>query len=1310
MRAQGELEFPATQRFTLQRRLGEGRAGVVFQAIDEENHASVALKVLRRAPPEVLVRVEARFQALWDLRHANLVVLQDFFRPGDERAYFTMELVEGIDVLKYVGGATLAAPRPGAPVAQERTNTAPLLSGGAKRFDEIRVSAAMLGLAKALSALHAKGLMHGELRPGNVRVTPQGRVVLLEAVAAEIGAVLPGPTGSLAPEQARAPSAGSPPRPIGSPADWYAMGSILYEALTGMPPFHGAPSEVLLAKLHKRPQPPVEIAPGIPENLNELCVALLEMQPEARPTDADVMAWLAGRRPRPRAPDPGPAPAPLPARPAVGGAVLGGAAAIQPLAPAAAPAQPPQASPRPPTSPAMPARPAAPAAQVAPHAPAPAPPQPTARSFAGVPGQPPFVGRRAELEALRDALAHIHQGISAVVVSGESGIGKSALVGRFLLEAEKAGALCFSARCYTRLCLPHNAFAGIAGALAAFLLRRGSPLVEQVLPQRVAALAVAFPELLSVPQIQAVVEQHPALGDPPELRHQAVGALLELLARLSQQQPVVLAMDDLHAADPDSLDLLARLLKSQEPGSRILVVGTRRVQPDEPNDPFLAAIGLDESKEVPLGPLPHEEALDLVRRMPLLPGMGPSTTPEGVVRIGQGVPLCLVELLRQPTATGAGRPTPDSLGAAIAAHLAGLDPSSRRLVEVVALAEGPIPLAAAARACAEAPESLEPAEAYPPLVARLRTEGLLEGGEQFVDVAHEQVREAVLARLPEADGPERHRRLASALMEERERGARPGLIGFHLQRAGNEDTAAEALREAADTAASRLAFDLAADLYRRGLKLTGEPLTRRLLQLGMATVLSGAGRIADVADALLAAADGAGPFERLHLRIAAAEHLLSAGQTARALALFADVSPESAPLLKAKASAARRALLAQRLRGGFGWKARRPDEVPLEEALEPEGTRAVGSALWLMDPVRGAALIARAGRKAARLGEPTQVALGMALEACGAAMLGNRRKSRALAEEAPVAAGHAVKDPLLRALLDGYEGIALYYAGNFRAAAEKLALPEEHKDVVALTAWRLGTFRVMRLWALRDAGLHGELIQLVEVWSREAARRKDAFTTAAIGRVGVTAWMARDDPGAALRKLESAKWTAPWPGYLPLEWAETLARANLALYQREGGQLRARFHKPLAAVPGWLLRGSQLARCRTWFLRGRLALMDGSMGGDARTAVAEAAQMARSLEGERVGYASAWALFLRAGVAYQKMDFNRSALRLREAISAADSAGMAHYAVAGRRRLGELIGGEEGASLVRQANEALGRQGVKNPKKLSDALVPGLRT
>src|SRR5207247_7796005 len=61
-----------------------------------------------------------------------------------------------------------------------------------------------------------------------------------------------------------------------------------------------------------------------------------------------------------------------------------------------------------------------------------------------------------------------------------------------------------------------------------------------------------------------------------------------------------------------------------------------------------------------------------------------------------------------------------------------------------------------------------------------------------------------------------------------------------------------------------------------------------------------------------------------------------------------------------------------------------------------------------------------------------------------------------------------------------------------------------------------------------------------------------------------------------------------------LTWTEVLARANVALYAREGGQLRARFHKALQVVPRWFLSAIQIYRCRTWFLRGRLALMDRS--------------------------------------------------------------------------------------------------------------------
>lgn len=1184
MRATGEPDFPASERFTLLRRLGEGRAGAVFEAQDEETSAVVALKVLRPVDPAAAQRVEVLFRRMADVRHPNLVALHGYFR-GPERAAFSMELVEGVDVLQYVWGG--------------------------RRFDPIRLDAAMLGLAKGLTALHAAGTAHGELKPSDVRVTPQGRVILLESITAEAGAAAPA-------------------------ADWYSVGYLLHEALTGRPP---------IQKQGRPPAPPREIAPGVPEHLDELCQALLDPSPERRPSDAEVMAWLSGRRPRPRPPEP--------------------------------PARAPRAPPAPPTAP---------------------------RAFAGGPGQPPFVGRGAELEALRELLGRLGSGPPATaLISGESGIGKTALLGRFLLDAEKQGALCFSGRCYARLAIPYNALAGPVAQLSAYLRRRGSPFVEQVLPREAGALARAFPELLQVPQLAAPVDGSPPPADPAEARQVAFAALAELLARLAQQQPVVLAVDDLHAADEDSLDLLAAVLRPRGAPTPLLLIGARRPPRGEPFQPQL---------DLPLGPLGPEESLDLVRRMPLLPGMGPPTTPEGVARIGRGVPLLLVELLRQP----AGVPAPASpvrVEETVDARIAGLDANARRLLELVALAGDPIPPAAAARAAAEAPDSIESPEGYGPVLARLREMGLVESTDQHVDVAHEKVREVASARVKEADLPQHHRLLARALSAERERGARAGLIGHHLGRAGSGDLAAEALREAADGAARRYAFKLASALYRQGLKLTRQAQPRRLLHLGLAASLSGTGHPAEAAEALVFAAEGAAPPERARLRLAAAEHLLAGGQVAAALTLYEELAPQAAGLLRARPATARRALALERVAlrvAGHRRRERPPAQTPAEAVLVVEAARTVAASVWPMDATVGAALATRALRMALKLGDGPQAALALMQEAVLAGQAGNRRRVRALAEEAVRAAGPAAGEPRVGGFLAGLEGIAAYHLGAFGQAAEKLAETERHRDLLALSTWHLGTFRLYRLWALRDAGRYAELVERLERWLEDASGRKDAFSRAALLRGGVSAWMVRDDPQGALRGLEETRWPSPWGGQGALDWPELWARGNLALYAREGGALRARFKQPVQAAPRWHLARNQIARCRTWFLRGRFALMDASMSAEVRAAVAEAAQMARALEGESTAYAATWALLLRAGVAYQKMDFERSALRLREAVSRAEAAGLRQYALAGRRRLGELLGGEEGAALVRQANETLSQLGVRNPKRLCDALAPGLRT
>src|SRR5579883_1378653 len=92
---------PKLTRFEVVRRLGEGGMGVVFEAVDRESSARVALKTLRTFDAETLLRLKEEFRALQDIRHPNLVSLGEMMREGDEW-FFTMELVDGVGLLEYV--------------------------------------------------------------------------------------------------------------------------------------------------------------------------------------------------------------------------------------------------------------------------------------------------------------------------------------------------------------------------------------------------------------------------------------------------------------------------------------------------------------------------------------------------------------------------------------------------------------------------------------------------------------------------------------------------------------------------------------------------------------------------------------------------------------------------------------------------------------------------------------------------------------------------------------------------------------------------------------------------------------------------------------------------------------------------------------------------------------------------------------------------------------------------------------------------------------------------------------------------------
>jgi hypothetical protein len=257
-------------RFELLRPVGSGAVGHVYEAYDRRGGQRVAVKMLKQLTPETLLNLKREFRGIQDLHHRNLVRFGELFEEQG-RWFFSMEFVDGGSFLDHARGAA--------------NDNGPLA--------EARLRDAFAQLVSGMTALHSAGKVHRDVKPSNILVDRGGRVVLLDFgialdVARQQGTNNTGLVGTvayMAPEQVV-------DEPIGPAADFYALGVILYEALTGQLPFRGAPLEILDAKLGQRPAPPRELAPQLPEDLDALCCALLEVEPHRRPNAAQILARL----------------------------------------------------------------------------------------------------------------------------------------------------------------------------------------------------------------------------------------------------------------------------------------------------------------------------------------------------------------------------------------------------------------------------------------------------------------------------------------------------------------------------------------------------------------------------------------------------------------------------------------------------------------------------------------------------------------------------------------------------------------------------------------------------------------------------------------------------------------------------------------------------------------------------------------------------------------------------------------------------------------------------------------------------------
>jgi tetratricopeptide (TPR) repeat protein len=294
-----------TERYQLLRVVGKGGMGVVYEAIDHERHQRVALKTLLNFSADALYRFKNEFRTLADVRHPNLVRLHEFVMTDIDHVFFTMELVRGTDFRTYVQRSeqrdviirsssppTRPSPYPASADAPDPIVLRPVLGPSPANMGRLR--SALLGLAEGIHALHQANKLHRDVKPSNVLITPEGRVVLLDfGVATELsefaeeerGTELVGTARYMAPEQAMDGA-------LSEASDWYSVGVMLYEALVGRPPFVGSAVQVLQAKNITEALPPSASVSGVPDDLEALCRALLKSDPALRPGGDEILRRL----------------------------------------------------------------------------------------------------------------------------------------------------------------------------------------------------------------------------------------------------------------------------------------------------------------------------------------------------------------------------------------------------------------------------------------------------------------------------------------------------------------------------------------------------------------------------------------------------------------------------------------------------------------------------------------------------------------------------------------------------------------------------------------------------------------------------------------------------------------------------------------------------------------------------------------------------------------------------------------------------------------------------------------------------------
>jgi hypothetical protein len=1195
-------------RFEIGRSLGAGGMGEVNEAFDRVRNTQVALKTLAEVNPDKLLALKQEFRSVVHVSHPNLVTMYDLVSENG-RWYLSMEYVGGTDFLSWV--------RP------------------LDRCDVARLRQTVPQIVRAVGALHGAGILHRDLKPSNVLVTPDGHVMVLDfGLAAPIHAAtfdgagddaISGTVAYMSPEH-------SGSAPLTAASDWYSLGTMLYEALTGRLPYSGNALQIMADRQLRDATPVTDVAPDAPADLAAIVDGLLRRDAGARFSGAEVLRVLNQ-----------------------------------------------------------------PEARAAPHSAAPL-----------------FVGRAAELAVLRDAFNGLAAGPRIVSVHGQSGIGKSALIARFLTEVSDE-AMILAGRCYEQESVPFKAFDSAFDKLSGQLAQLSLDELSELLPRDIGALAQIFPVLHRVEPVAAAAASIAGAIEPSMLRRRAFAALRELLAALAARRALVIYLDDLQWADLDSAAMLREILRPPAAPRLMLISAWRRGLEDK--SPLLDALQSEsvrafalDVRELSVGPLTPADTRALARAILPREAAQDGARVEVALRESAGNPYLLRELVSGVGEGPAGdRDSPDqplTLEQVLRRRVAALPADARLALEIVSVAGRPLHEDDLRRAA-----GLDRADVK--TLALLRARNLVQGAAEEIEPYHDRVRETVVESLDPQARRAHHARLADALRASSASQDAETLAG-HLEAAGQLDEAGRHYVLAAERAATSLAFQRAADLFGKALALSGgSPDQRRHLQTRLADALANAGRVKAAALNYREAGLSARGTEAVELARKEATWFITGGYMAEGRAALERFLPATGMSIPTPRTLPWRLLwtelrLATR---GLRFPERRESQVPARLLERIDRSFDATRSFIQTDTPTGFYFVNRNLLLALDAGEPGRVARILPLKLAGvqgfrSAMAAKQVRAYRTALDA---LSRRLDSPYVHGMAawsDAYDG---FFAGDYSRMHRQMLVAERiFTDECTGVAWERSTSTTYSLVALAHLGRVSSIMVRLEDVLRDGEERESRIVTFSVAvHAQPFAYMGIDRPERALEVLDAAR--EAWGSTYTLQVAATaFLRTWVLLYQGradaawtfvsgEWPRLRQHNYMRLHQLWNWAVHA-----------RAQAALALALEHPEDRALVRVAERSARLLEADTVCAVSPGvAQLIRAGVAARR-GRHADAMRLLErAVPVFEASGMTAFAGVARRRLGELTGGDAGAQMIARADASMRAVGIVQPARMTRAFANG---